>query len=119
MNNTQDILLQIQAIIGSRNGKERDVADFLTLIEMQVLADFIESLPPEKHKQVTEQFMILPDEPQKAEKILSPYYTREQMRERLREATKKAIAQQIVEPHNHQLSASQRECILSLLEQLT
>ena len=119
MNNTQDILLQILAIIGPRNGKERDIADFLTLIEMQALVDLIESLPPEKQKQVTEQFMTLPDEPQKAEKILSPYYTREQMRERLREATKKAIAQQIVEPHNHQLSTSQRERILSLLEQLT
>jgi hypothetical protein len=119
MNNTQDILLQIQAIIGSRNGKERDVADFLTLIEMQALVDLIESLPPEKQKQVTEQFVTLPDEPQKAEKILSPYYTREQMRETLREATKKAIVQHIVEPHNHQLSPSQRKRILSLLEQLT
>jgi hypothetical protein len=119
MNNAQDILLQIFAVIGPRNGKGRDVADFLTLIEMQVLADLIESLPPEKHKQVTEQFMTLPDEPQKAEKILSPYYTREQMRETLREATKKAIALQIVEPHSHQLSPSQREVILSLLEQLT
>jgi hypothetical protein len=119
MNNTQDILLRIQAIIGSRNGNERDVADFLTLIEMQALLDLIESLPPEKQKQVTEQFMTLPDEPQKAEKILSPYYTREQMRETLREATKKAIGQRIVEPHSQELSSSQRERILSLLEQLT
>jgi hypothetical protein len=118
MNNAQDILLQILAIIGPRNGKAQDVADLLTFIEMQALLDLIESLPPEKQKQVTEQFMTLPDEPQKAEKIFSPYYTREQMRETLREATKKAIAQHVIEPHRQKLSPSQRECILSLLEQL-
>jgi hypothetical protein len=41
------------------------------------------------------------------------------MRERVQKATKAAIVQQIVEPHRPQLSPSQRESILSLLEQLT
>jgi hypothetical protein len=41
------------------------------------------------------------------------------MRKTLLRATKQAIAQQIVEPKNPQLTPSQRERILALLDTLT
>jgi hypothetical protein len=50
---------------------------------------------------------------------IDPYYTVEYMRKKVKKATKKAILQQIVEPHWHQISPSQQESIRSLLEQLT
>jgi hypothetical protein len=119
MNNARDILMQILAIIGSRDGTERYVDDFCTFVEVQVMHDLIEALPQDKQNQVIDQFMTLPDGPQKAETIFRPYYTREHLRNKLKHATKKAIAQQIVESHRSQLSPSQRESILSLLEKLT
>jgi hypothetical protein len=62
-------------------------------------------------------FMTLPAH-QKAS-VFSPYYTAEHMRKTLLRATKQAIAQQIVEPKNPQLTPSQRERILALLDTLT
>ena len=50
--------------------------------------------------------------------VFYPYYTVEYMRGRVKKATKKAIAQQIVEPHWDKLSPSQQESILSLLEEI-
>ena len=81
--------------------------------------DLIKALPHDKQNQVMDQFMTLPDGPQKAESIFHPYYTREHLRQTLTQATKKTIAQQIVEPHRPGLSSSQQGRILSLLEQLT
>jgi hypothetical protein len=119
MNNARDILMQILAVIGSRNGAEGFVDDFCTFVEVQVMHDLIEALPQDKQNEVVDQFVTLPNEPQKAENILHPYYTREHLRKTLTQATQKAIAQQIVEPHRLQLTPSQRASILSLLEQLT
>jgi hypothetical protein len=119
MNNARDILMQILAILGSSEGKERVADDFCTLVEVQVMYNLIESLPKDKQNQVIDQFMTLPNVPQKAESILHPYYTREHLRKTLKHATKKAIAQQIVEPHRPRLSPSQRDRILSILEQIT
>ena len=119
MNNARDILMQILAIIGTSDGAERYVDDFCTFVEVQVMHDLIEALPQDKQRQVMDQFVTLPDGPQKAERIFRPYYTREHLRKTLTQATQKAIAQQIVEPHRLGLSPSQRERILSLLEKLT
>jgi phenylpyruvate tautomerase PptA (4-oxalocrotonate tautomerase family) len=46
-----------------------------------------------------------------------PYYTVEYMQGRVKTATKKAIVQQIVEPHWDKLFPSQQEGIRSLLEE--
>jgi hypothetical protein len=119
MNNARDILMQILAIIGTSDGAQGYVDDFCTFVEVQVMHDLIEALPRDKQNQVIDQFVTLPNGPQKAENILHPYYTREHLRKTLKHATKKAIAQQIVEPHRPRLSSSQRESILSLLEKLT
>lgn len=122
MNNSQHILTQILDIIGtSREGaaSQPHVADFLTRVEVQVMTDLIQSLPPEKHNHIIDQFITLPDAPQKTEKILSPYYTVDQMRQSLKNATKKAIVTHFVEPHNNDLTPHQRDSILALLEKLT
>jgi hypothetical protein len=81
--------------------------------------DLIKALPQDKQNEVIDQFVIRPNKPQKAESILHPYYTPECPRKALKQATKKAIAQQIVAPHRPSLSPSQREGILFLLEKLT
>ncbi len=70
MNNSRQILIQILDITGSSSGKEKDVDDFLTMIEVQVLASLIESLPADKHNKIIDQWIALPDTPQKAENIL-------------------------------------------------
>jgi hypothetical protein len=120
MNNSKAILLQILAITtGSSQGKEPDVADFLTLIEVQVMADLIEALPQGTQNQILAQWLATPDVAGKAEKIFSPYYTREQLREALKKATKQAIGQHIVAPHNPRLTPAQWERIRALLAQLT
>ena len=116
MKNARHILTQILAVIGSQR-TERKADDFCTWVEVQVMSGLIEALPQDKQKQVIDQFVTLPD--QKKESVFYPYYTLEQIRQTLTQATKKAIAQQIVEPRSHQLSPSQRESILTLLEQLT
>jgi hypothetical protein len=68
---------------------------------------------------VIDQWLSIPDMSGKAEKIFGPSYTVAHMKEALKQATKKAIAKQIVAPHHRRLSPSQRERILVLLEQLT
>jgi hypothetical protein len=117
MNNTRNILMQILDIIGSNEGAERAADDFCTWIEVQVMTDLIAALPQDTQTQVIDRFMTLPAH-QKAS-VFSPYYTAEHMRKTLLHATKQAIAHQIVAPKNPQLTPSQRERILALLEQLT
>ena len=119
MNNARDILMQILAIIGSSDGAQGYVDDFCTFVEVQVMHDLTKALPQDKQNQVIDQFVTLPDGPQKAERILQPYYTPEHLRQTLTQATQKAIAQQIIEPHRPGLSSSQQGRIRSLLEQLT
>ena len=117
MNNARQILMQIIKIIGSSRGKEDAVDEFLTIVQVKVMTELIGVLPKDKQNQIIDQFMALP--PHKKESVFYPYYTVEYMRESVQKATKKAILQQIVEPHWHQLSSSQHESIRSLLEQLT
>jgi hypothetical protein len=117
MNNARHILMQIHAVIGSKRGTEREVDDFCSWIEVQVMTELFGGLPKDKQEQAINQFMILPAD--KKESVFYPYYTVEYMQGRVKKATKQAIRQQIVEPHWDELSPSQRDTILSLLEQLT
>jgi hypothetical protein len=116
MNNARHILMQIHAVIGSNKKTERDVDDFCSWVEVQVMTELFGELPRDKQEQAIEQFMILP--PDKKESVFYPYYTVEHMRGRVKKATKKAILQQIVEPHWDRLSPSQQESIRSLLEEI-
>jgi hypothetical protein len=117
MKNARPILMQILAVIGSVQRTEREMDDFCSWIEVQVMTELFASLPEDKQEQAMHQFMTLP--PHKKESVFYPYYSVEFMRERVQKATKQAILQQFVEPHWHTLSASQHESILDLLEQLT
>jgi hypothetical protein len=116
MNNTRHILMQIHTVIGSTKKTEREVDDFCSWIEVQVMTELIGALPTDKQGQVIDQFIALP--PHKKESVFYPYYTVEYMQGRVKKATKKAIHQQIVEPHWDKLSPSQQESILSLLEDI-
>jgi hypothetical protein len=115
MNNARDILMQILAVIGSRQGTERFVDDFCTWIEAQVMTDLMQALPMDTQNQLVDKFLALSQH--EKEIVFYPYYTGEYMRERLKDATKMVIAKHIVEPHSQELSPAQRETILSLLEQ--
>ena len=117
MNNARQILMQILTVIGSEKGTERYVDDFCSWIEVQVIAELFEGLPRDKQEQAIDQFMTLP--PHKKESVFYPYYTVEYMQRRVKKATKAAIAKQIVEPRTKELSPSQQESILSLLEEFT
>jgi hypothetical protein len=120
MNNSRDILIQILGIMGSSEGTASPRVDhFLNLIEVRALTDLIQSLPVEKHNQIIDQWIATPDTPQKAENILGAYYTRDQMNQSLKNATKKAIVKYLVEPHSEQLAPIQRDNIFALLEKLT
>jgi hypothetical protein len=116
MNNARPILMQILAVIGSHQRSERDIDDFCSWIEVQVMTELFAALPADRQEQAINQFMTLP--PDKKESVFYPYYTVEYMRERTQKATKKAILQQIVEPRWDKLSSSQQESILSLLEEI-
>jgi hypothetical protein len=116
MNNARHIFMQIQAVIGSHQRTEREIDDFCSWIEVQVMTELFGGLPKDKQEKAINQFMILP--PDKKESVFYPYYTVEHMRARVKKATKKAIHKQIVEPHWDKLSPSQRDTILTLLEQL-
>ena len=117
MNNARDILIQILAVIGSSQGAARAADEFCTWVEVQVMTDLIEALPQDKQNLVIDQFMSLPD--QEKQTVFYSYYSLEYMRKTLTTATKKAIAERIVEPHSQRLSPSQRDAISSLLEQLS
>jgi len=116
MNNARQILLQIHAVLGSNKKTERDVDNFCSWIEVQVMTELIGALPTDKQGQVIDQFIALP--PHKKESVFYPYYTVEYMQGRVKTATKKAILQQIVEPHWDKLLPSQQEGIRSLLEEI-
>jgi phenylpyruvate tautomerase PptA (4-oxalocrotonate tautomerase family) len=116
MNNARPILMQILAVIGSNQRSERDIDDFCSWIEVQVMTELFASLPADRQEQAINQFMILP--PDKKESVFYPYYTVAYMRGRVKTATKKAIVERIVEPHWDQLSPSQQESIRSLLEDI-
>ena len=117
MKNARDILMQIFAVIGSSERTEREVDDFCTWVEVQVMTELFAALPPDKQQQAIDQFIALPAH--KKESVFYPYFTAEFIRERLQKATKTAIVQQIVEPQRHKLSAAQHERILALLDTLT
>ena len=119
MNNCRTIVLQILDVIGRREKKGLNVDEFLTLVEMQAMTELIAALPEDKQQQVIDQFITLPQTPQKEAAIFGPYYTLAERKEALTRVAKQAIAQQIVAPHDPQLSPAQRESILALLEQLT
>jgi hypothetical protein len=108
--------MHIQAVLGSNKGTERDIDAFCSWIEVQVMTELFGGLPKDKQEQAINQFMILPAD--KKESVFYPYYTVEYMQGRVKKATKKAIRQQIVEPHWDKLSPSQQESILSLLEDI-
>jgi phenylpyruvate tautomerase PptA (4-oxalocrotonate tautomerase family) len=116
MNNARHILMQIQAVLGSNKGTERDVDAFCSWIEVQVMTELFGGLPKDKQEEAINQFMTLP--PHKKESVFYPYYTVEYMRGRVKTATKKAIVERIVEPHWDKLSPSQQESIRSLLEEI-
>jgi len=116
MNNARHILIQIYAVIGSNKKTERDVDDFCSWVEVQVMTELFGGLPKDKQEQAINQFMILP--PDKKESVFYPYYTVEHMQGRVKKATKKAILKQVVEPHWDTLPPSQQEIILSLLEEI-
>jgi hypothetical protein len=119
MNNSHAILKQILGLTQDPTGAvDRLVDDFLTFVEMDVMAGLIEALPEQKHQQIIDQFINLPHSSQKAEQIFSPYYTQEYMRETLKNATKRAIVQHFVEPRSARLTPSERDSILALLEEL-
>ena len=108
--------MQIHAVIGSNKKTERDVDDFCSLVEVQVMTELFGGLPRDKQEQAINQFMILP--PDKKESVFYPYYTVEHMRGRVKTATKKAIVERIAEPHWDTLSPSHQESICSLLEDI-
>jgi len=116
MNNARRMLMHIHAVMGSTKKTEREVDDFCSWIEVQVMTELFGGLPRDKQEQAIEQFMILP--PDKKETVFYPYYTVEYMQGRVKKATKKAIHQQIVAPHWDKLSSSQQESIRSLLEEI-
>ena len=116
MKNARQILMQIIEIIGSSQGKEDAVDEFLAFVQVQVMTELIGALPQVKQNHVIEQFMALP--PHKKESVFYPYYTVEYMQGRVKTATKKAIVERIVEPHWDKLSPSQQESIHSLLEEI-
>src|SRR3712207_6113937 len=97
MNNARHILMHIHAVIGSNKATERDVDDFCSWVEVQVMTELMQALPTDKQNQLIDQFLALP--PHKKESAFYPYYTVKYMRERVQKATKTAIRQQIVEPH--------------------
>jgi hypothetical protein len=106
--------MHIHAVIGSKRGTEREVDDFCSWIEVQVMTELFGGLPKDKQEEAINQFMTLP--PHKKESVFYPYYTVEYMQGRVKTATKKAIVERIVEPHWDKLSPSQQESIRSLLE---
>jgi hypothetical protein len=116
MNNARHILMHIHAVMGSTKKTERDVDDFCSWIEVQVMTELFQGMPKDKQEQAINQFMILP--PDKKESVFYPYYTVEHMRGRVQKATKTAILQQIVAPQWDKLSPSQQESIRSLLEEI-
>jgi hypothetical protein len=116
MNNARQILMQILTVIGSSQRTEREVDDFCSWVEVQVMTELVEALPADKQSQVIQKFIALP--PHKKESVFYPYYTVEYMRGRVKKATKTAILQQVVEPQWGKLSPSHQESIRSLLEEI-
>jgi hypothetical protein len=68
MNNTRHLLMHIQAVIGSHQQTEREIDDFCSWIEVQVMTELFAGLPEDKQEQAINQFMILP--PDKKESVL-------------------------------------------------
>ena len=108
--------MRIHAVMGSTKKTERDVDDFCSMVEVQVMTELFGELPRDKQEQAINQFMILPAD--KKESVFYPYYTVAYMRGRVKTATKKAIVERIVEPHWDTLSPSHQASIRSLLEDI-
>jgi hypothetical protein len=60
MNNARHIFMHIQAVIGSHQRTEREIDDFCSWIEVQVMTGLFASLPEDKQQQAIHQFMTLP-----------------------------------------------------------
>ena len=72
MNNARPILIQILAVIGSGQRTEREVDEFCSWIEVQVMTELFEALPKEKQEQAIDRFMSLP--PDKKKRLLPLLY---------------------------------------------
>ena len=70
MNNARHILMHIQAVIGSNKATERDVDDFCSWVEVQVMTELMQALPTNKQNQLIDQFLALP--PHKKESAFYP-----------------------------------------------
>jgi hypothetical protein len=115
--NSRDIISNILTITGKTTDNKRYVEEFITLTHAQAMLSLIETLPKEHQTKVTALFIALPDTPGKAEKIFSPYFTKEQMREALQRTIQTTMKDYISK--NPDLSASQRIQCLAILEKLT
>jgi len=67
MSNPRHILMQIQAVIGSHQRTEREIDDFCSWIEVQVMTELFAGMPKDKQEKAINQFMILP--PDKKESV--------------------------------------------------
>src|SRR5215475_11682551 len=73
MNNPRHILMHIHAVLGSTKKTERDVDDFCTWIEVQVMTELMEALPTNKQNQVIDQFLALPPDKKESAFYPSPF----------------------------------------------
>jgi hypothetical protein len=74
MKNARHMFMHIQAVIGSHQRTEREIDDFCSWIEVQVMTELFAAMPEDKQQQAINQFMTLP--PDKKESVFYPSMVR-------------------------------------------
>jgi phage host-nuclease inhibitor protein Gam len=91
MNNYKDILLKILDAIGYADDREAFVNEFIGNVQKQAVVDLIQTLPADKQEEIKKEFSSAAGNPEKIAEVVKKYFTEDQMRKALEEASKNAV----------------------------
>jgi ABC-type transporter MlaC component len=115
-NYPREILLKILEIIGFEDDKEAFVDEFLKNIQLQAVADLIQTLPTERQTEIKDQLAKNSNNPAGIASILNQHFTQTQVGEALQLAAKKAMTGYL-EAIKPTLSPAQKEGLVDLFRE--
>ena len=117
-NNYKDILLKVLEAIGYSDNKEVFIEDFVKNIDMQAVADLIESMPSDKQSEIKQKLIEAQNDQIKSSDLLKAYFTEGQMQEALKNSSKNMM-EEWIKTITPTLSQAQKKNLSALFQQLS
>jgi hypothetical protein len=118
MNNPKEILLKILEIIGYTDDRNLFTEEYIKIIQLQGIADLIQSLEDEQQTQIKKQLSVHAKNFDKIQEILQAYFSSRQLKEALENASKTTM-ENYIRSIDTSLSQEQRKNLISLFRQIS